>query len=86
VNDCPLVLIEWEDSALTEARWHSVEEAKRSSGSPVKIASVGWLLKNGKKAKTLAASVGGLDGKTTPQCSGLITIPASAIISTRKLS
>ena len=84
-RDCPLVLIEWEDSALCEARWQTVADAKRTARGAVRIASVGWLLKDGKRSKTLTANVGGLDGKVGGQCSGLITIPASCILSVKGL-
>jgi hypothetical protein len=53
--------------------------------SPVRIASVGWLIKDGKKIKGLAPNVGGLAGKGSPQCSGVIAIPTRCIIGIKRL-
>lgn len=81
-----LVLIEWEDSAVTRGGWQTVNDAKRQLGGPVLIASVGWLLKDGRRSKSLVANVGGLDGRASAQCCGIITIPTSCILSIKELS
>jgi hypothetical protein len=72
-----LVLIEWEDSAQPVSAWQFQDDVKVAA---VRIASVGWLLKDGKKVKALAPNVGGLDGKTAPQVSGVISIPTRCVI------
>ncbi len=77
-----LVLIEWEDSTQPVSHWQFADEAKPSI---VRIASVGWLLKDGKKLKALAPNVGGLDGKVKAQVCGVISIPTRCVISIHDL-
>jgi hypothetical protein len=78
----PLVIVEWEDSAQPVSQWQFADDI---SVSAVRIASVGWLVKDGKKVKALAPNIGGLDGKTSPQVSGVIAIPTRCVIQIRKL-
>lgn len=78
-----LVIIEWEDSVQPIASWQVVGDLKFCV---VKIASVGWLVKNGKKIKALAPNIGGIDGKATPQVSGVIQIPTRCVISMQDLA
>ena len=77
-----LVLIEWEDSTQPTPSWQMHEDVHVAA---VRIASVGWLVKDGKKVKGLAPNVGGLDGKSAAQCSGVIAIPTRCVISMRDL-
>lgn len=81
-TDPPLVLVEWEDSSQPISHWQQVSDIKVSA---VKIASVGWLLKDGKKVKALVPNVGGLGGRGSPQCSGVIAIPTRCVIRITKL-
>ena len=73
-----LVLIEWEDSSQPVSNWQFLSDIKPEV---VRIASVGWLAKDGKKVKALAPNVGGLDGKCSAQVSGVISIPTRCVIS-----
>lgn len=77
-----LVLIEWEDSSQPVPAWQHRDEIKVSV---VRIASVGWLIENGRKVKALAPNVGGLNGAGSPQCSGVIAIPARCVIKITEL-
>lgn len=77
-----LVLIEWNDSTQPVSAWQLALDVK---AAPVRIASVGWLIKDAKKVKALAPNVGGLDGKASAQCSGVIAIPAGCIVSIKEL-
>lgn len=77
-----LVLIEWEDSSQPVSQWQHVSDITVAA---VRIASVGWLVKDGKKVKGLAPNIGGLDGKAAPQCSGVIAIPTRCVIQIKKL-
>jgi len=81
---CPLVLIEWEDSAQPTPQWEHLSDWQ--AGGVVRIASVGWLIKDGKKMKALAPNMGGIDGKASVQVSGVIRIPTSCVISVKELS
>lgn len=78
-----LVLIEWEDSSQPIGAWQLVGDVKAAA---VRIASVGWLIKDGKKVKALAPNVGGLDGKCAPQVSGVIAIPTRCVIQIKDLT
>lgn len=80
--DPPLVLIEWEDSSQPVSHWQFVDDIKVAA---VRIASVGWLVKDGKKVKGLAPNIGGLDGKVCPQVTGVISIPTRCVIQIKKL-
>lgn len=66
-----LVLIEWFDSSAV-AGWHREEPETE----PLLCRSVGWLVHDGKGAKTLAASI---TEEEEPQRNGEMTIPTCAI-------
>jgi hypothetical protein len=70
-----LVVIEWVDSG-TVSGWAGLEEV---SSDPCRCITVGWLIHNRKKAKTVAASL------THSHACGIMTIPTSAITKIRKL-
>lgn len=72
-----LVLVEWLDSHLTP-QWTT--EAPPEQG--LLCRSVGWLVYDGKDAKTVAAH---MTVEDNPQRSGQMTIPACAIIKIRRL-
>lgn len=82
-RDCPLVMIEWEDSVQPRPAWEALADWKPCA--PVRIASVGWLLKDGKRVKALAPNMGGIDEKATVQVSGVIHIPTSCVLKVTKL-
>lgn len=77
-----LVLIEWEDSVQPSSAWQFVDDVKTTV---VRVASTGWLIKDGRKVKVLAPNVGGLDGKVKAQVSGVIQIPTRCVIQIRDL-
>jgi hypothetical protein len=66
-----LVLIEWVDSHQVQ-RWTSEEPSQE----PMLCRSVGWLIHDGKKAKTVCAH---MTLETIPQRTGEMTIPTCAI-------
>lgn len=68
---CKLVLIEWVDSHRTEG-WHQDDPATE----PILCRSVGWLIHDGKAAKTIAAHV---TEEGPPQRCGEMTIPGCSI-------
>lgn len=79
-----LVIVEWEDSAQPTPAWELRSNWK--PGSPIRIATAGWLVHDGKQVKAVAQNVGGLDGNVAAQMSGVIHIPASAIRSIHRLT
>jgi hypothetical protein len=83
MKSCPLVMIEWEDSVQHQGAWQILAGWKPCGA--VRIASVGWLLKDGKRVKALAPSMGGIDEKTDVQVSGVIHIPTRCVLSIKKL-
>ena len=72
-----LVLVEWLDSHITPT-W--TRDAPQTTAQ--KCRTVGWLVHDGKDAKTLAASVTEEDD---PQRCCQMTIPTAAIVRTRVL-
>lgn len=77
-----LVLIEWEDSAQPSSAWQFREDVK---AAVVRIQSVGWLIKDGKRIKALAPNVGGIDRKVAVQVSGVISIPTRCVIRIKEI-
>lgn len=82
MGGCPLVFIEWEDSARPVPEWSYLEET--GAEKVVLCASVGWLIHDGKDVKSLAPNMGAL-GDHRPQVCGVIRIPARAIVRLVKL-
>lgn len=66
-----LVLIEWDDSRLAPAAWEHAEDL--AALKPSRCMSVGFLLHDGKRYKTIAQSIG--EGQVV----GRMTIPAGCI-------
>ncbi|MGD9966718.1 MAG: hypothetical protein AB7T59_09375 [Hyphomonadaceae bacterium] len=81
---CPLVLIEWEDSAQPVAAWSHLKHFE--PGGVVRVASVGWLIHDGDDLKALAPNLGGLDGACSAQVSGVIRIPARCVVRVVRLA
>ena len=67
-----LVLITWMDSHYVVG-WHTDEP----NTEPLLCRSVGWLLHDGDRAKTIAPHV---TDEETPQRSGEITIPTASVV------
>ncbi len=80
---CPLVMIEWVDSVQPRSSWEYLTDI----GNPgaVKCVSVGWLISETKKCKSLAPNIGEIDSPETFQVSGLIVIPTRAITKITRL-
>ena len=75
MSRCPLVMIEWQDSAQPVAEWSYL--AGWDAPSVVNCVSVGWLIHDG-EVKALAPNMGDL-GSENAQVSGVIRIPACCI-------
>jgi hypothetical protein len=82
-NACPLVLVEWEDSAQPIPTW-SYLSSYEPSGT-VRCASVGWLIRDDEQMKALAPNMGALNDKCSLQVSGVIQIPTSCILRVTEL-
>lgn len=74
---CPLVMVEWEDSAQPVSGWGYL--AGLPEQTAVRCVSVGWLVQDG-AVKALAPNMGGLEANGSVQISGLIRIPARCIL------
>jgi hypothetical protein len=77
VERCPLVLIEWEDSAQPVSDWLWLSHCDEFSC--VICQSVGWLIHDGEDVKALAPNVGVWEHDKDAQVSGVIRIPARSI-------
>ena len=73
-----LVLIDWLDSHYVPG-WHTDEPSEE----PLYCRSVGWLIHDGKDAKTIASHI---TNEETSQRSGEMTIPTKAITRMKTLS
>jgi hypothetical protein len=76
-DECPLVLIEWEDSTQPYGRWQWLSSV--ALPKVVLCVSVGYLIRDTHQAKTLAPNLGNVDCEDDVQASGLISIPARSI-------
>lgn len=83
MTDCPLVMIEWEDSAQPIPEWQLLSEMEKPS--VVKCVSVGWLVHDADEVKALAPNMGEVDSETNIQASGVIRIPARCIVKITEL-
>ena len=77
-NGCPLVIVEWVDSAQPQSCWKFLEDV----GTPDSIhcVSVGWLVSDGEENKSVAPNMGGVNDPGSMQVSGIITIPVCSIV------
>ena len=76
------VEIHWVDSHSYEGVWHDPDDL---SDQPVACVSWGVIVNESKAAVTIAGHVAS-DENNDHQCSGEMTIPRSAIVSTKQLS
>lgn len=83
-NACPLVFVEWEDSAQPIPSWSHL--ASFDAPGTVLCASVGWLIRDDDQMKALAPNMGGLNNKCSLQISGVIQIPTSCILRITQLA
>lgn len=77
-NDCPLVMIEWVDSAQPQSRWQFLEDLEAPDA--INCVSVGWLVADGKTNKSVAPNMGNINSPDSMQVSGVITIPVRSIV------
>ncbi len=84
MDRCPLVLVEWEDSAQPLPQWQWLREFETPTVN--KGASVGWLIHDGDDVKALAPNMANIDSETNVQASGIIRIPARCITSIKPVS
>ncbi len=82
MKNCPLVLIEWEDSRRPNPEWGYLNNLDKPSS--VKCVSVGWLVGDG-ETKQLAPNFGDITLADNLQASGIIEIAKRAIIRITKL-
>lgn len=81
-NACPLVMIEWEDSAQPIPSWRYLADFE--APGTIRCASVGWLIRDD-HIKAVAPNLGALDDENSVQVSGVIQIPARCVINVTKL-
>jgi len=81
---CPLVLVEWEDSAQPIAQW--VHLANVETKAAVLCVSVGWLIQDGKEVKVIAPNMGEVNSRDNVQVSGVIRIPTRCVRKITKLT
>jgi len=83
MTDCPLVFVEWEDSAQPIPYWQHLSDFEAKP--VVKCVSVGWLIHDEKDMKAIAPNMGGMENEYNAQVSGVIRIPARCITKITKL-
>lgn len=77
-NPCPLVMVEWEDSAQPIPSWSYLSSFEPSG--TIRCASVGWLIRDDSEMKALAPNMGALDDENSVQVPGVIQIPTRCVI------
>lgn len=82
-TSCPLVMVEWEDSAQPIPTWAYLASFKAPGA--VRCASVGWLIHDDAATKAIAPNMGALDDECSLQVSGVIQIPTSCILQITRL-
>ena len=80
---CPLVMVEWEDSAQPIPGWAYLGGLPEQTA--VKCVSVGWLIQDGATVKAVAPNMGGIEQNGSVQVSGVIRLPARCIVRITKL-
>lgn len=78
-GDPPLEVVEWADSQTTFTSWTYVHEIADDRPALGLMLTAGWVLRENDDAILICASLGGIDGKTTPQIAEAVTIPKCAI-------
>ena len=81
-HKCPLVMIEWLDSAQPTANWSYLQTYEPRAA--VQCVSVGWLIHDG-DVKALAQNFGDVIDADSAQVSGVIHIPARCVTRTTYL-
>jgi hypothetical protein len=83
-EDCPLVIIRWQDSGQPLPAWQYLSALAPTRA--IECATVGWLLQDGADVKVVCQSIGNLHNPNNAQASGIMTIPARCVISIEKLT
>lgn len=73
-----LLLVTWLDACTDESGWKPLD--KIASQKPMRVKSVGWLVKRTRKHLTLVGSI------VADHCDGDITIPRGMILSEKELA
>lgn len=76
-NTCPLVMIEWEDSAQPIPAWRFLADFE--APGIIICASVGWMIRDDDQMKALAPNMGALNDENSVQISGVIQIPTRCV-------
>jgi hypothetical protein len=76
-NTCPLVMIEWEDSAQPIPAWRFLADFE--APGIIVCASVGWMIRDDDQMKALAPNMGALNDENSVQVSGVIQIPTRCV-------
>lgn len=80
---CPLVMIEWEDSAQPIPTWSYLSSFEPTG--TIRCASVGWLIRDDAQMKALAPNMGAINDERSLQVSGVIQIPTSCVLRVTRL-
>ena len=83
MEQCPLVMIEWEDSLQPSSSWSYLSDFEPRP--TMRIASVGWLIHDGDETKVVAPNIGGLGDAESAQITGAIHIPTRCVVSVQKI-
>jgi hypothetical protein len=83
-NACPLVMIEWEDSAQPIPAWQLLSDFE--GGETLRCASVGWLIRDDAEMKAVAPNMGAVNHENSVQVSGVIRIPTRCVLKVTRLS
>lgn len=82
-TECPLVMIEWEDSAQPIPNWSYLSSFV--APGTIRCVSVGWLIRDDGQMMALAPNMGAIDDENSVQVSGVIQIPTRCVISVSTL-
>lgn len=77
-NACPLVMIEWEDTAQPIPSWSYL--ASFDPPGTIRCVSVGWMIQDDAQMKALAPNMGAIDDENSVQISGVIQIPTRCVL------
>lgn len=84
MEQCPLVMIEWEDSLQPSSAWSYLSDFEPMP--TMRIASVGWLIHDGDESKVVAPNIGGLGDAENAQITGASHIPTRCVVSVQKIN
>jgi len=82
-NACPLVMIEWEDSAQPIPSWNYLADFE--APGTILCVSVGWLIQDDNELKAIAPNMGAINDENSMQVSGVIQIPTRCVVKVTQL-